>query len=152
MADRIVIMKDGHIQQIGTPSEVYHSPANTFVARFIGSPAMNMLPGAVVGGQVQLNGGGAVPAALRDASDRAVTLGIRPEDLQTTEGTGLITGRVQVREPLGHETLIYVGTPGGDIIAKADGRNPPDVGSEVSLSAAPETLHIFDAETGMALR
>ena len=151
MADRIVIMKDGHIQQIGTPSEVYHAPANTFVARFIGAPSMNMIPGVATGGAVTLAGGGQVRLDLGISGERDVTLGIRPEDLTAVGAAGLIAGPVNLREPLGHETLIYVGTAAGEVIAKADGRTPPDVGSTVHLDAAPENIHVFDAESGMAL-
>ncbi|MEM1388819.1 MAG: sn-glycerol-3-phosphate ABC transporter ATP-binding protein UgpC [Pseudomonadota bacterium] len=151
MADRIVIMKDGHIQQVGTPSEVYHNPATDFVARFIGSPSMNMVPSAVTDGRAQLNGGSAVNLGARANGHSAVTLGIRPDDLRPVDAAGLIEGTVQLREPLGHETLIYVGTPFGEIIAKADGRNPPDVGAQVRLDATPDTIHVFDPETGMAL-
>jgi len=150
MADRIVIMKDGHIQQVGTPSDVYHSPANTFVARFIGSPAMNMLDVQASGGAVMLPEGRRLPVGL--AEDRPVTLGIRPEDLHTVDADGLLTGTVALREPLGHETLIYVRTALGEIVAKADGRTPPEVGARVALSAAPETVHVFDPESGDALR
>ncbi len=149
MADRIVIMKDGVIQQVGTPSEVYHSPVNTFVARFIGAPAMNMLKGAGEAGQVRIG-----PAALPWAglsTGRPVLLGVRPEDLTLVEGEALIEGRVAVREPLGHEALLYVETPLGEVVAKADGRSPPALGAAVRLNARPETLHLFDAETGIAL-
>lgn len=151
MADRIVIMKDGYIQQVGTPSEVYHSPANTFVASFIGSPAMNMIPATVTGGAVQIDGGASVPLATPIAQDRKVTLGIRPEDLEPVDGPALISGSVNVREPLGHETLIHVGTAHGDIIAKADGRTPPDLGHTVNLGAAAQNIHIFDPDSGAAL-
>ena len=150
MADRIVIMKDGHIQQIGTPSEVYHTPANTFVAGFIGSPSMNMIPARAHGGAVQLDGGASVPIDI--AGDRPVMLGIRPEDLHPVDGPVLISGSVNMREPLGAETLIHVGTAFGEIIAKADGRMPPDVGGAVRLGAATENIHVFDPESGAALR
>ena len=80
-----------------------------------------------------------------------VCAGIRPEDLHPGPGTGVIEGTVNVREPLGHETLIYVGTSDGDVIAKADGRTPPEIGETVQLGADPENLHIFDAATGEAL-
>ena len=151
MADRIVIMKDGHIQQVGTPSEVYHTPANTFVAGFIGSPAMNMIPARVTGGSVRIDGGAEVPIAVSVAGDRKVTLGIRPEDLEPVDGPALISGAVNVQEPLGHETLIHVGTAHGDIVAKADGRAPPPVGAAVNLGAMAQNIHVFDAETGTAL-
>ncbi|MEL6208066.1 MAG: sn-glycerol-3-phosphate ABC transporter ATP-binding protein UgpC [Pseudomonadota bacterium] len=150
MADRIVIMKDGHIQQVGTPSEVYHSPATTFVARFIGSPAMNMIPAKASGGSVQIHGGATLPIDL--AGERSVILGIRPEDLHPAGEPALISGQVNVREPLGHETLIHVGTSLGDIVAKADGRTPPDLGATVHLGALTENIHVFDPESGAALR
>ncbi len=152
MADRIVIMKDGHIQQVGTPAEVYHQPANTFVAQFIGAPSMNMVPGVVQGGgTIDLATGGTLAFQRDLPKGRRVILGIRPEDLHPDEGKGVIEGTVNVREPLGHETLIYVGTSDGDVIAKADGRVPPELGATVQLGADPENLHIFDAETGEAL-
>ncbi|WP_226780426.1 ABC transporter ATP-binding protein [Oceaniglobus trochenteri] len=150
MADRIVIMKDGHIQQVGTPAEVYHSPANTFVARFIGAPSMNMLPATASGGVLRLDTGSTVDLPAR--ADGPVTLGVRPDDLGLGEGVALVRGKVTVREPLGPETLIYVDTgAGGEVIAKADGRTPPEVGAEVTLNAKPENLHFFDANTGQAL-
>ncbi|RYH11278.1 ABC transporter ATP-binding protein [Tropicimonas sp. IMCC6043] len=152
MADRIVIMKDGHIQQVGTPSEVYHQPANTFVAQFIGAPSMNMLPGRVTdGGRIDLSTGGSLGFGRDLPEGREVILGIRPEDLHPGQGSAVIEGAVNVREPLGHETLIYVGTSSGDVIAKADGRTPPAVGEIVRLGAATETMHVFDAQTGEAL-
>ncbi|MDP4991796.1 MAG: sn-glycerol-3-phosphate ABC transporter ATP-binding protein UgpC [Marivita lacus] len=152
MADRIVIMKDGHIQQVGTPAEVYHKPANTFVAGFIGAPSMNMLSGSVSQGKLRLGSGTMLELGLDMAEGRAVTVGVRPEDLHPGDGPALVRGPVTVREPLGHETLIYVGAEGQEVIAKADGRTPPEVGQEVTLTAAVETLHIFDAATGDALR
>ncbi|WP_116597760.1 ABC transporter ATP-binding protein [Primorskyibacter marinus] len=153
MADRIVIMKDGHIQQVGTPSDVYHQPANTFVARFIGAPSMNMLPGVVGnGGKIRLDSGAEVTLDTGATPGQAVVVGVRPEDLYPNDGPALVRGPVLVREPLGAETLIYVGREGEEVIAKADGRTPPEVGEEVTLTAALGNLHIFDAETGEALR
>ncbi|WP_417605772.1 ABC transporter ATP-binding protein [Primorskyibacter flagellatus] len=153
MADRIVIMKDGHIQQVGTPSDVYHHPANTFVARFIGAPSMNMLAGVVGdGGKIRLESGSEVRLDKGATPGQAVVVGVRPEDLYPGDGPALVRGPVLVREPLGAETLIYVGREGEEVIAKADGRTPPEVGEEVTLTAALENLHLFDAETGEALR
>ena len=152
MADRIVIMKDGHIQQVGTPSEVYHTPANTFVAQFIGAPSMNMISGVVKGGSsIEIDKGRQIDLGRPLPDGLEVTLGVRPEDLHPANDTGALIGQVLVREPLGHETLIYVGTPSGEIIAKADGRTPPDVGATVQLNALPENMHVFDAATGEAI-
>ncbi|WP_308916577.1 sn-glycerol-3-phosphate ABC transporter ATP-binding protein UgpC [Jannaschia sp. LMIT008] len=141
LADRIVIMKDGHIQQVGTPDEVYRSPANTFVARFIGAPSMNLLDGASL-----------PPGTVPRASDGAVLVGIRPDDLHPVTDAPLVEGRVTVREPLGPDTLIYVDTPSGEVVAKADARTPPAVGATVRLGAAAQDLHVFDAASGAALR
>ena len=144
LADRIVIMKDGVIRQVGTPAEVYHSPADTFVARFIGAPSMNLLEATVVEGIARLVGGNDVPV---DAPDGPVTLGIRPDDLHPAgEGAALVEGTVAVLEPLGAETLVYVDTPAGEIVAKADGRRPPAVGSPVRLDAELGTVHAFGAD------
>ncbi|TFL18329.1 ABC transporter ATP-binding protein [Jannaschia formosa] len=148
LADRIVIMKDGHIRQVGTPSEVYRSPADTFVARFIGAPSMNLIEGHAVSGTVTLASGGTMPLA-RGKGD--VLLGVRPDDLHPVDGPALIEGRVTVQEPLGPDTLIYVETRAGEIIAKADARTPPAVGSTVRLGAAPEDVHLFDRESGLAV-
>jgi len=89
-----------------------------------------------------------VPMAARSGN---VVLGVRPDDLKLAGGTPLISGEVTVREPLGPETLIYVATRDGEVIAKADGRTPPKVGATVSLSADPANLHLFDAVSGAAL-
>ncbi|QQA41700.1 ABC transporter ATP-binding protein [Pelagovum pacificum] len=150
MADRIVIMKDGHIQQIGTPAEVYHHPANSFVAQFIGAPAMNMLPVELGPQGATLPGGGVIRLPV-DRTGPAM-LGVRPDDLTPDPEIVLIEGEVTVQEPLGSETLIYVTTPAGEVVARADGRTPPALGSQVRLGASPDTLHLFDAETGQALR
>ena len=151
MADRIVIMKDGHIQQVGTPAEVYHRPANTFVAGFIGAPAMNMFPGVVEGGHVKLAAGTLVDTGRALLEGHQVLIGAHPEDQSPEANDALISGTVSVSEPLGHETLLYVETPSGEVIAKGDGRTPPEVGATVTLSAHPDTLHVFDAQTGEAI-
>ena len=152
MADRIVIMKDGHIQQVGTPAEVFHKPANTFVARFIGAPSMNLLDGRLDAGGIALTDGTHIAlGATLAAENTDILLGVRPDDLHPDNANPIITGTVLLREPLGSETLIYVDTPAGEIIAKADGRTPPDVGTTVRLGAEPTNLHVFDAKTGKAL-
>lgn len=151
MADRIVIMKDGYIQQVGTPEEVYHKPANTFVARFIGAPSMNLLPGKLTKNGVVLDGGQTLAMGPKAQRSMDILLGVRPDDLHPDPTNPIITGNVTVREPLGPETLIYVETPGGEVIAKADGRTPPQVGEAVQLGADTANLHLFDAETGQSL-
>lgn len=152
MADRIVIMKDGHIQQVGTPAQVYHKPENAFVAQFIGAPSMNMLAGTLLGDSVVLASGNTLASTAQSNASLDVLVGVRPDDLTLEGGTPVVSGRVSVREPLGPETLIYVETIAGEVIAKASGRTPPEVGEQVTLSADTENLHFFDAETGRALR
>jgi multiple sugar transport system ATP-binding protein len=152
MADRIVIMKDGHIQQVGTPAEVYHQPANAFVAQFIGAPSMNMLPGTLNGKGLKLGAGASLKTKWKSDNPLDVMVGVRPDDLSVGEGDPIASGKVTVREPLGPETLIYVDTPSGEVIAKASGRTPPELGEEVVLSADPANLHVFDAKTGMAVQ
>jgi multiple sugar transport system ATP-binding protein len=154
MADRIVIMRDGHIQQIGTPTEVYSRPANTFVARFIGSPSMNMLAGVVASGAVTMDGIGATPpmAGLSDAG--RVLLGIRPDDLRVGErrpGAVNLKGTVEVVEPLGPDSLVYLDVAGQQIIAKTDARRPVAVGEAVELVADMSQVHVFDEKSGQAL-
>ena len=151
MADRIVIMKDGHIQQVGKPSDVYHRPANTFVAGFIGAPSMNMLQCRVDGGVARLASGPDVQLDIEVAQGHPVILGVRPDDLHPSGENPFLEGTVTVREPLGPDTLIYVDTPSGEVIAKADGQHPPEIGETVQLSARRDRLHVFDAETGRSL-
>jgi multiple sugar transport system ATP-binding protein len=150
MADRIVIMKDGHIQQVGTPAEVFHKPANVFVAQFIGAPSMNMLDGVYAGGVITA-AGRRVAVSLPLPDGAAVTVGIRPDDLRVSDGAALFEGTVSVLEPLGAETLAHIDIGGRDVIARADGRAPPPVGARVHLSADTANMHFF-APDGEALR
>jgi len=155
MADRIVIMKDGHIQQIGTPAEVYHTPANTFVAQFIGAPSMNLLAGQGSDTGIRLWNGTEIRAAIgadAPAKGRAVVVGVRPEDLHVVETGGVLSGSVSVAEPLGSETLVYVDVDGTEIIASASGRTPPEAGDRIRLDLDIDNLHVFDAASGQSLR
>lgn len=150
MADRIVIMKDGHIQQVGTPAEVFHRPANVFVAQFIGAPSMNMLDAIWRGGRLRV-AGQALAADLNLSEGSSLTVGIRPDDLVVSDAQGLFEGVVNVLEPLGSETLVYVDIGGREVIAKADGRMPPQLGARVQLAADLANMHLFD-QSGKAIR
>lgn len=152
MADRIVIMKDGHIQQVGTPFDVFHKPANKFVAQFIGAPSMNMIEGRLADGIVTLEGGLKIPIDTSSTHRGPVTLGLRPDDLLVSIQDGQFEGQVNVLEPLGSETLVYVSVGGKELIAKASGRTPPALGSTIKLNAAPDNMHLFNSATGEALR
>ncbi|MES0883509.1 ABC transporter ATP-binding protein [Roseibium sp. SCP14] len=151
LADRIVIMKDGHIQQVGTPEDVFHNPVNAFVAQFIGAPSMNMLDATGNGQELSLANGEKIPLSRTTLSGQKLLLGVRPDDLVLHPETSFISGKVSVREPLGSETLIYVTSDYGEVVARVSGKDAPVVGDEVHLGAAPEALHIFDADTGAAL-
>ena len=152
LADRIVIMRDGHIQQVGTPFEVFHQPANIFVAQFIGAPSMNMIEGTWGDGAVHMQDGLTVPARGHDAaSGSPVILGLRPDDLVVGDAEPLFEGEVSVLEPLGADTLVYVSVNGSEVIAKAPGRSPPELCATVQLSASPENIYLFDAQSGEAL-
>ncbi len=150
MADRIVIMKDGYIQQIATPDDAYHKPANEFVARFIGAPSMNMLAGKAMDSHIELWNGASIPCSKSNLGiDRNITIGIRPEDLHIcTDNNPVLTGLVSVVEPLGSESLLYVDVNGTEIIASGPGRNAPLPNTQIDLTASVESFHIFDQETG----
>jgi len=151
LADRIVIMKEGRIQQVGSPAEVYHAPANSFVATFIGAPAMNLLPGTAAGGWVRLATGSEI--AVATGAGGPVLLGIRPEDLRpAAAGGAALAGRVTVAEPLGPGTLLHVDLGGAEVIATGPGRGAPAPGATVGLAFDPAALHLFDAATGAAIR
>ena len=150
MADRIVVMKDGHIQQVGTPAELYQNPPTPSSPRFIGAPSMNLLPGRAEGGKLTLDGGATVPGTT--SANGAVTVGIRPEDLTLASDGGLLRGTVTVAEPLGADTLLYVDVDGTEVVASGPGRNAPGPGEVVALSPDPQAIHVFDATSGAAIR
>ncbi|MDQ2696996.1 MAG: TOBE domain-containing protein, partial [Pseudomonadota bacterium] len=160
MADKIVVLQAGIIEQVGSPLDLYHHPRNRFVAGFIGSPNMNFLDTQVQAVQAEsvtvgLPGGGAVTVPVkgqgRNAGDK-VTLGVRPEHLiEGGGGDGEIAGTVLVVERLGGATLIYVRLEGDQTIsAQIDGNSPIRVGDTLRLGVRGETCHIFDAG-GLAL-
>jgi multiple sugar transport system ATP-binding protein len=153
MGDRVAVLKDGLLQQVGTPRELYDHPDNVFVAGFIGSPAMNLLDLTVTDGGVQL-GDIVWPverSVLTAASAGKVTVGMRPEDLTLTDH-GLAV-QVDVVEELGADAYIYGSTIGSDmqIIARTDGRKPPLKGSTVHFSPKADHVHLFDAASGARL-
>ncbi len=163
MADRIVVMRDGRILQVGTPMELYESPTDVFTARFIGSPTMNLLPARLsekAGQRVAaLNGFDAavhLPASQAVGSDGAeVLVGVRPHDLHVGSGGGAdkftLLGEVSVVEPLGSETLVHLDLGGTSIIASAPGKTVPKVRERVTVHAQPGSLYLFDAKTERAL-
>jgi multiple sugar transport system ATP-binding protein len=154
LADRIVIMKDGVVQQVGTPDAVYRRPANTFVARFIGSPSMNLLSAKAAADGLDVVGLGRIPAT--GVPVNAVSVGLRPDDLRVsrTAAPGLLSTEADVRlvEPLGPDALVYVQAGGQELIAKASGRDVPRTGERVRLVFDARDVHVFDTATGSALK
>jgi multiple sugar transport system ATP-binding protein len=157
MGDRIAVLKDGVLQQVGTPRDLYANPKNVFVAGFIGSPAMNLFPADIVDGGLKF--GTAVAALERDAlaatSATKVTIGVRPEDVTvSTSGEGLPVN-VDVVEELGADGYLYGHTDidGSrvDIVARVDGRVHPNAGDQVFITPVAKHIHAFDLESGERL-
>ena len=155
MGDRIAVLKDGILQQVGTPRDLYESPNNVFVAGFIGSPAMNLFAADVVDGGIRF-GTATVPVerqALDGASGKSVTVGVRPEDItvSTTAGEGLQVD-VDLVEELGADGYLYghstIEGKRTDIVARVDGRIHPNAGEKVYLTPTPGHVHVFDSESG----
>ena len=153
MADKIVVLQGGVVEQAGSPLELYHHPRNLFVAGFIGSPKMNFLPATVAGtdqagATVSLPGGGTVtvpvqPGRLKQG-DQA-TLGVRPEHLRPGD-QGELEGEVVVVERLGGETFLYTQISGGPmIVVQADGEIETRVHERIRIQVPPVTCHLFDA-------
>jgi len=149
MADRIVVMRDGDILQVGTPTELYEQPADVFTARFIGSPAMNLLHGTRQGEGVAV-AGGTTKLAVSPAGNE-VLVGVRPHDLVIgvagSDGCLSIEGTVNAVEPLGSETLVHIDVDGTEVIATASGKTIPAIESPVTATAAVGTLYLFDPAT-----
>ncbi len=146
LADRVVVMKKGVVQQVGSPTEIYDHPANTFVASFIGSPAMNLIEGTVSGGTFRADH---VEIAGLHAKDGPLTLGFRAEDATlATEGQGQITAPIYTLELLGDATMISIRVGGALVSVKADKSFRAQIGDSVSFAVPPAICHLFDAETG----
>ena len=157
LADRIVVLRAGRIEQVGTPLEVYNHPANLFVAGFIGSPRMNLLPARVAGsGQVTIGNDTRsipLPSTGQTASGASITLGARPEHIDVVDETQadlIIT--VNLVEQLGGETYLYGSAPGlPELTVRQDGQARYDRNQRVGLRLKRDALHLFDAD-GQAIR
>jgi len=148
LADRVVVMKQGKVQQVGTPTEIYDNPANTFVASFIGSPAMNLMEGTMAGGTFT---GDNVKVSGLDAPDGAVTLGFRAEDAALAEGEGEITAPIYTIELLGDATMLTVRAGGQLVSVKANKEFRAEIGDMVSFSIPNTICHAFDSTSGERL-
>ncbi|GAA3734393.1 diacetylchitobiose ABC transporter ATP-binding protein MsiK [Leifsonia bigeumensis] len=157
MGDRIAVLKDGVLQQVGTPRDLYAEPQNVFVAGFIGSPAMNLFSADVVDGGLRFGTATAKVdrATLANASAKKVTIGVRPEDVVVaTSGEGLPVD-VDIVEELGADGYLYGHTEIDgkrvDIVARVDGRSHPNAGDKVVITPQPDHIHVFDTESGLRL-
>jgi sn-glycerol 3-phosphate transport system ATP-binding protein len=149
MADRIIVLNEGRIEQIGTPSEIYHSPASTFVASFMGAPPMNLIRARIEGGQVMVNGSTNVMAVPAGWQGGDITLGIRPEDA-TLDPVGTVPFEVSIVEELGAHRLLHgqlADQPFTVHVSKEVEAQP----GQTRLTLNPETLSLFDRESGKSL-
>ena len=168
LADRIVVMRAGRVEQVGTPIELFEHPANTFVAGFIGSPPMNLLDGTVkkaaTGMQVQFSAGLAIPLPERQEltqlkDGQAVVFGLRTESVvpaatasrQQQAGDWQVPARIEVVEPLGGETHLHVDIAGVKLTGKCDGRERLSEGEELPFSLRLEASHLFDGASQQAI-
>ena len=150
LADRVVVMREGVVQQVGTPTHIYDNPANTFVASFIGSPAMNLLEGTVNGG---VFAGENVRVAGLDAPDGPVTLGFRAEDVTLAADleSGEIAAPVYTVELLGDATMLTMKAGGGLVTAKAHKEYRAEIDQRVAFNLPPGMCHLFHHETGLRI-
>ena len=149
LADRVVVMKQGVVQQVGTPTDIYDNPANTFVAGFIGSPAMNLLRGTMKDGCFS---GDNVEISGFSAADGPITLGFRAEDAAVSPSVGSINATVYTMELLGDATMIAVKAGGALVSVKANKDYRAKIGDQVSISVPQEICHLFDPSTGARIR
>jgi len=161
MGDRIAVLNDGELQQIGTPLDLYHEPANRFVAGFIGSPSMNFFrtdldeSGALSlvheGFEYEL---GEEVCADVEGRGSSFTLGVRPEDVQAVhaDAHNAVEAEVEVTEPLGDVTYVYLDVGGDQYTATLEGDIVLDPGRTISVQFPQDRVHVFDGETGEALR
>ncbi|TGQ73123.1 MAG: sn-glycerol-3-phosphate ABC transporter ATP-binding protein UgpC [Mesorhizobium sp.] len=150
MADKIVVMRDGRIEQVGAPLELFDRPANLFVAGFIGSPSMNLLKGVARKGGVEI-AGTVFPVAPNSGVEdgRAVVYGVRPEHLEIHPDG--VPAKISVVEPTGSETLVFLRFGDGEMVALFRERHDFKPGDTLKLRPRLEHLHLFDAETGTRL-
>ncbi|QFY63848.1 sn-glycerol-3-phosphate ABC transporter ATP-binding protein UgpC (plasmid) [Rhizobium grahamii] len=158
LADRIVILKGGDIEQVGTPDEVYNRPASVFVGGFVGSPAMNFTRAKAQGSNLHLPNGDQLPLSaiagngLSAVDGREFIVGIRPEHFVPTQSGGAsLNCRVQVVEPLGSDTLVHFAMGDATLTARMPPEVRPTVGETLTVGIDPSKIHLFDATTERAI-
>ncbi|MBQ9384102.1 MAG: sn-glycerol-3-phosphate ABC transporter ATP-binding protein UgpC [Ruminiclostridium sp.] len=156
MADRIVVMKDGYVQQVGTPYDLYFNPVNMFVAGFIGEPPMNFIEGTLSGGRIELANntidlnGVADKSVIEKYEGQEVAFGFRPEAIKLSEdgeNTIALTGIVELIELLGDNTNVYVDMHGINCILKVDPHISPKADSAITFHIPYENVYLFDRQT-----
>ncbi|MGC8492252.1 MAG: ABC transporter ATP-binding protein [Syntrophobacteraceae bacterium] len=164
LGERIVVLRDGEIQQIDSPAALYNRPANLFVAGFLGSPAMNIFRGRLridAEACLELDSGGAplplgaVPEKIRALAGRNIAIGLRPEDLRLDDAAAArprndsprLIGQLDVVEPVGNEIFVYLRYAGLDLVSRTPPRALPSCGESIALSFDPARLHFFDAQS-----
>ena len=145
----MVVMKAGIVQQVGTPTDIYDRPANTFVASFIGNPAMNLIDGEVVDGTFRAE---KTEVSGLSAPNGPITLGFRAEDATVVEaGSGQMNAPVYTQELLGDATMVSVRIGGSLIAVKADKSYRSEIDANVAFNIPAEICHLFDAKSGARL-
>jgi multiple sugar transport system ATP-binding protein len=152
LGDRVAVLYEGAVEQVGPPDDIYRQPANRFVARFIGSPSMNIIPAVLDGGVLHAGPFVFEPQpAFEVVAGRQFELGIRPEHVEiTVDGAGH-PAEVDVVEIAGSETLVYVTADGHTLVARVSPELRLEVGTTVRIAASARNLYFFDTETGAAL-
>jgi len=145
LADRVVVMKNGVVQQVGSPTDIYDTPANTFVASFIGNPAMNLIDGTVSGGTFTASDT-SIPGL--SAAEGKVTLGFRAEDATVVPSGGQINAPIYTMELLGDATMVTVRIDGTLVSVRADKNFRADIDDTVSISIPADICHLFDGSSG----
>ncbi len=155
MGDRLIVLKDGMVQQIGAPLEIYHQPANQFVAGFIGSPAMNFIECMIEGRGESLFAAAegfdvALPQVVAVKAGDKIVLGIRPEDL-TEQANGALSARVNFLEPLGSEVIANCSLGKSEIVVRLNSRTTVRNGDAIALTIEADRVKLFDATSGKAV-
>ena len=145
LADRVVVMEKGVVQQVGSPTEIYDRPANTFVAGFIGNPAMNLIAGSVAGG-VFTAANTEISGLI--AADQNITLGFRAEDARVVDSGGQINAAIYTLELLGDATMVTVRIGSKLVSVRADKNYRASIDDMVSIEVPAEICHLFDGQTG----
>lgn len=149
LADKLVVLNKGNVEQVGTPLEIYDNPASLFVATFIGSPSMNILDGNVSVEGITI-GDALLPVSTTNLALGEIKLGLRPEHLQISQDNPWLQVEVELIESLGADLLLYCRTEGGDsqkLVVRVEGHTPIQIGDKLGLDIKPKHVHLFDANT-----